>query len=78
MTPRDFCYWLQGYREIANPVTPSIASWYIIKDHLNLTLKEMGETPLQEKKESSQISPLLGTVGQSSDFNGNRPIDITC
>ena len=42
MTPRDFCYWLQGHFEINeyNPLAGlSAAKVQIIKKHLELTFK---------------------------------------
>ena len=39
MTPRDFCYWLQGYFEIQMPVgIPEIGVWNTIVEHLTLTI----------------------------------------
>ena len=36
MTSRDFCYWLQGIFEVANPTTLNETQVKQIKDHLNL------------------------------------------
>jgi hypothetical protein len=51
MTPRDFCYWLQGFYEIkdadrspivASPVqTISNAQAEVIRNHLNLVFKHV-------------------------------------
>ncbi len=43
MTPRDFCYWLQGFFEINNPITIDPIELDIIKDHLKLVFRK--ETP---------------------------------
>ena len=43
MTPRDFCYWLQGFFEINNPMTIDPIELDIIKDHLKLVFRK--ETP---------------------------------
>lgn len=44
MTPLNFCYWLQGYIEIAGE-PPSPAQFEVIKEHLALVFKK--ETVLQ-------------------------------
>ncbi|MGD9726487.1 MAG: hypothetical protein AB7L09_02915 [Nitrospira sp.] len=36
MTSRDFCYWLQGLFELANPPTLDEKKTRLIKQHLNL------------------------------------------
>jgi hypothetical protein len=43
MTPRDFCYWLQGFFEISNPMTIDPIELDTIKDHLQLVFRK--ETP---------------------------------
>jgi len=61
MTPRDFCYWLQGYMETENPETIDATKTKIIKDHLNLVFNKI--TPTPPKTELDNISeeefPLL-------------------
>jgi hypothetical protein len=39
MTSRDFCYWLQGHFEIANPQELSRRETTLIKQHLALVFK---------------------------------------
>lgn len=34
MTPEQFCYWLQGYAELATDDSLSPQQWAVIKDHL--------------------------------------------
>lgn len=36
MTSRDFAYWLQGFFEIAQPVTATAEQVELIKKHLNM------------------------------------------
>lgn len=36
MTPENFCYWLQGFIEIADPKSLSEKELEMIKNHLNL------------------------------------------
>jgi hypothetical protein len=39
MTSRDFCYWLQGHFELANPQELSARETALIKQHLALVFK---------------------------------------
>lgn len=39
MTSRDFCYWLQGFYEIAGTDTISESQSKMIRRHLNLVFK---------------------------------------
>lgn len=36
MKSRDFCYWLQGYFELANPTNVDGATLMVIRNHLNM------------------------------------------
>lgn len=53
MTPRDFCYWLQGYVELSEAGrgydTLDAAQMRVVKDHLALVLSK--ETPHREPAE---------------------------
>lgn len=39
MLARDFCFWLQGYFEVANPHELTAGQLTLIKRHLNLVFK---------------------------------------
>ena len=45
MTPRDFCFWLQGYAEVSNVTNPTDDEWTIVCDHLKLSTIEDGTSP---------------------------------
>lgn len=45
MTPRDFCYWLQGCLEITAPTGLTTAQLEVIKNHLALVFKHEIDTP---------------------------------
>lgn len=54
MTSRDFCFWLQGYFEIAGESDIDQKQVEIIKKHLNLTFihdidESMGDKDHQDK-----------------------------
>jgi hypothetical protein len=40
MTYRDFAYWLQGYMEINDPKSIDEKGLEIIREHMNLVVKE--------------------------------------
>lgn len=42
MTPRDFCYWLQGYIEVHGE-PPNREQWQKVKNHLGLVFKHIDE-----------------------------------
>ena len=48
MTPKDFCYWLQGYFEIAKPVVISKEVTKTIREHLGLVFTKV--TPGKREK----------------------------
>ena len=41
MTPNDFCYWLQGFLEVANPENMNEEQLKIVKQHLELVFKNV-------------------------------------
>lgn len=45
MTPRDFCYWLQGMLEIGKPTSLSAEQLSVVQNHLNLVFKHEIDTP---------------------------------
>lgn len=48
VTPQDFCYWLQGYAEVARS-RPSEDQWQCILDHLKLVFEKV-TPPMPEEK----------------------------
>ena len=60
MTSRDFCYWLQGYLEIAGPVSGiSEGQTEIIKRHLSMVFKHEID-PSFPPKEQKALNHLHG------------------
>ena len=72
MTPRDFCYWLQGFFEIADPEEVTFEEVQRIKDHLNLVF---------EKKTPEAKTITIYHPGVSDRINEvypvETPIDMT-
>ncbi len=54
MTPEQFTYWLQGYKEVTGE-RPSVEQWKIIKDHLDTVFRKV--TPDYTYPASPQFPP---------------------
>ena len=75
MVERDFCYWLQGLFEVANPQTLDVRQTQMIKDHLALVMQKV--TPMRIP---APVSPLTvpfkwpsPTVDNDSIYGPDRP-----
>lgn len=64
MTPRDFCFWLQGHMEINNPETISAEQVEMIKEHIDLTFAEMKKQKeaVSQPQQAQPISPFGTTI----------------
>lgn len=65
MTARDFCYWLQGYFEIAGPSMISEGQIKLIQKHLNMVFEHeidpsMGDQNHQDKLNKIHNLPFHG------------------
>lgn len=49
MKSRDFCFWLQGYFEVAKPKTVTTEELDMIKRHLNLVFKHEIDPSMPDK-----------------------------
>lgn len=53
MTPKEFCYWLQGYTELNPNSTPDDSQWKMIQEHLKLVFTkvtpELGEDTIDKQ-----------------------------
>ena len=54
----NFCYWLQGYFEIANPKGISKEELKMIKSHLQLTFKNDIDLEYGDKSHQKKLSEL--------------------
>lgn len=77
MTSRDFCYWLQGYFEIANADNLGVSMTEnqvdMIQKHLNLVFKHeidpsMGDETHQQELNTIHNKPSLQHLGQKYGF----------
>ena len=55
MTSRDFCYWLQGIFEVANPETLDKEAVDKIKAHLNMVFIHEIDPSMGDKKHQNQL-----------------------
>jgi hypothetical protein len=65
MTPEQFCYWLQGFRELTNGADPTPAQWKMIKEHLQTVFKKVtpslaGAPSLNPNRELLPGGPVYG------------------
>ena len=60
MTSRDFCYWLQGYFEIANINSDGIPidKVELIKKHLNLVFKHEIDPSFGDEKKQQELNQI--------------------
>ena len=72
MTPQEFCYWLQGFFEIADPKALDEKQTAMIKEHLDLVFTKVTgkEKP---KKELITDSPSAAQKMIEDHFSKLRP-----
>lgn len=72
MTPRDFCYWLQGYFELRKEEHLHEEQLITIKEHLQLVfVKETDGLGLKPAPEINELFPIM------FDPCGTRINDVT-
>jgi hypothetical protein len=55
MTSRDFCYWLQGLFEIADPATLNAEAVSKIKAHLNMVFLHEIDPSMGDKQHQDEL-----------------------
>lgn len=87
MTPRDFCFWLQGYFEIGEIQGTTLSATQVatIKKHLNSVFEQPKPLEMPFKQEGQQLP---GAVGDLFQKIGDRliatgpkfepPLTVTC
>lgn len=58
MTSRDFCYWLQGYFEVADPNEITVDKMNIIKKHLAMVFKHEIDPSHGDAKHQEELSKI--------------------
>ena len=78
MTPEQFCYWLQGYMELADNEGMTEKQVKTISDHLNTVFNKVtpdrSKKPKQVLNEKTQREKLQEVI---DEMQKNRPI-TTC
>lgn len=81
MTSRDFCYWLQGFFEVAHsgPVPPEPAARYnlsdyqveMIRNHLAMVFKHEIDPSFGDKKHVDDLTKLHDSIKSSGGMKFN-------
>ena len=79
MTSRDFCYWLQGIFEVANPQTLDKKAVAKIKAHLSMVFiheldPSMGDKEHQDKLQEAHDRPLTAPPGFHPASPSSEPV----
>lgn len=61
MTSRDFCYWLQGFLEIGDPVTLTADQVDMVKRHLAMAFKHEIDPSFGGPEKQGPLNHLHGT-----------------
>ncbi len=73
MTSRDFAYWLQGYFEVAKPVTIPFEETEMIKKHLNLVFKHEIDPSMGDEKHQDELNKIhSGSATNSGGINNGE------
>lgn len=64
MTSRDFCFWLQGVLEVADPKTLNEQQLLLVKKHLNLVFKH----EIDPSMGSSEAQQILNEIHGSTNI----------
>lgn len=66
MTSRDFCYWLQGYFEIAKPTEVKDEELKEIKKHLELVFAHEIDPSMGDDKHQEKLNNIHNTDKKES------------
>lgn len=67
MTPRDFCYWLQGHLELTGAKTIDAMGTKMIREHLDLVFTK--KTKTKRVKSPKYCAKVDGGVRDFVNFN---------
>ena len=79
MNEREFCYWLKGFFEMANPISLGDAHTLMIKKHLDLVFKKV--TPELKDLGIEKPVPVFKNVKPHRDdslYGGGNICQLTC
>ena len=78
MTSRDFTFWLQGFFEVANPVSIGSKETELIKRHLNLVFKHEIDPSMGDEKHQQVLNEIHTPSKWSSTFSNPDKEILRC
>lgn len=69
MKSRDFCFWLQGIFEVAQPTELNAEAVSKIKAHLSLVFKHEIDPSMGDKQHQDELNNIHGLIGPKLDPN---------
>lgn len=79
MKPEEFCYWLQGLMEVANPKSLNEDQIQIIKNHLNLVFyHEIDKSYNFNEKQIEEAQKIHDGKSSLSGPPASLPLFLTC
>ena len=69
MTPRDFCYWLQGYFELAGAIVVANRNVLWTDDIRTIVLKHIALVKATPGNYSSELQHFIGWLESAIEFN---------
>ena len=78
MTSRDFAFWLQGFFEVANPISIGSKETEMIKRHLNLVFKHEIDPSMGDEKHQQVLNEIHTPSKWSSTFSNPDKEILRC
>lgn len=78
MTSRDFAFWLQGFFEVANPISIGSKETEMIKRHLNLVFKHEIDPAMGDEKHQQVLNEIHTPSKWSSTFSNPDKEILRC
>lgn len=73
MTSRDFCFWLQGFFEVAEPDLIEADQAKIIKQHLALVFKHEIDPSMGDQKHQDELNDIHSPSNKPDKFHFDKP-----
>lgn len=73
MNAQDFCYWLQGFFEVANPQDMTAEQTQMVKDHLALVFHKVTPDMVAPRVAPRIGSPVMLPIDLSRPFCTSLP-----
>lgn len=73
MTSRDFCFWLQGHFELAQPVKIDAATTEMIRRHLNLVFVHEIDPSMGDEAHNKLLDEVHNPIQIDTAKHGTQP-----